>query len=122
MGSHWASFVAMAVIVLVTRENLSVEIRPQFHPLLIERNDLAPLVAWMFFVYGLFRSTTKSVLTHSLAYLTVLVVAGLVTVATQSRLVALISVLGAIVLAPIDRRSRWPWAMVAVALACLCRG
>jgi O-antigen ligase len=118
-GLALGSFVVIAMIVLLTRENLSVEIRPQFQPLLIERNDLAPLVAWMFFVYGLFRSTTESALWRSLAYLSALVVAGLLTMATQSRLVALISVLGAIAWAPIDRRSKWHWAMVGVALACL---
>lgn len=118
-GAALGSFVTAALIVLATRDHLAVEIRPQFPPLLIERNDLAPLVAWMFFVYGLLRSAAEGKLTRYFAYPSVLVVAGLLSLATQSRLVAMISVLGAIAFAPIDRRSGWLWAMIGIAVACL---
>ena len=111
--------VAMALVLLITQANLTTEIKPPVLPLFVERNDLAPLVAWMFFVHRLLRTVTGTPLIRVVTYLVVVVVAGLLSLATQSRLVATISVIGAVCFVPFDRHWRWQWATVGVAVACL---
>jgi O-antigen ligase len=112
-------YIAIAVIVLVTRDNLTRDIDPPFIPLLIERNDLALLVAWMFFVCALFRPLAASRLVRILAFLIVVAVAAGVSLATQSRLVAMISILGILFFTRIERRVPWLWWIgLGVAVAC----
>jgi O-antigen ligase len=106
-------------VVLLTRDNLTRDIEPPFIPLFIERNDLALLVAWMFFVCALFRTLAASGLVRILAFLIVVAVASVVSLATQSRLVAVISVLGVLFFARSERRvtSSW-WIGLGIAVAC----
>ena len=119
LGAALSLYVAIAVVVLVTRDNLAHDIEPPFVPLLIERNDLALLIAWMFFVCALFRTLAASGLVRILAFLIVVAVASVVSLATQSRLVAVISVLGILFFARIERRvtSSW-WIGLGVVVAC----
>ena len=112
-------YIAIAVVVLTTRDNLTRDIEPPFIPLLIERNDLALLVAWMFFVCAVFRTSAGSRLAGIVAFLIVVAVAAVVSLATQSRLVAVISVLGILFFARIERRVPWSWWIgLGVAVAC----
>jgi O-antigen ligase len=107
------------VVVLVTRDNLTRDIEPPFIPLLIERNDLALLVAWTFFVWALFRPLATSRLVRIVALLVVLAVASMVSLATQSRLVAMISILGILFFVRIERRvPRWWWIALGAAVTC----
>ena len=118
-GAALSLYIAIAVVVLLTRDNLTRDIEPPFIPLLIERNDLALLVAWMFFVCAVFRSLAESRLAGILAFLIVVAVASVVSLATQSRLIAVISILGVLFFARIERRvtSSW-WIGLGVAVAC----
>jgi O-antigen ligase len=90
---------------------------PPFAPLLVERNDLAPLVAWTFVAFGLFRHLTRSALLRFLAYPMVLAAALMLSLATQSRLVAAIFILGAIFFTRIERRWAVQWVLLAFAIA-----
>jgi O-antigen ligase len=118
-GVALSLYIAIAAVVLLTRDNLTRDIEPPFIPLFIERNDLALLVAWMFFVYALFRTLAASGLVRILAFLIVVAVASVVSLATQSRLVAVISVLGVLFFARSERRvtSSW-WIGLGIAVAC----
>ena len=73
-GAAFSLLVTMALYVLATRDSLTTGIRPPLLPLLVERNDLALLVAWMFFLHGLQRGATDRTITHYIAYLAALVV------------------------------------------------
>jgi len=118
-GVGLSAYVAIAVVILVTRDNLTHDIEPPFFPLFVERNDLAPLVAWMFFVCGLFRTLAASVLVRLLALLIVVAVASVLCLATQSRLVAMVSILGVLFFARIERRMTAPWWIaLGVVVAC----
>jgi O-antigen ligase len=118
-GAALGLYIAIAVVVLITRDNLTRDIEPPFIPLLIERNDLALLVAWMFFVCALFRTLVGSRLAGILAFLIVVAVAAVVSLATQSRLVAVISVIGVLFFARIEHRvpSSW-WIGLGILVAC----
>jgi O-antigen ligase len=118
-GVALSLYIAIAVVVLVTRDNLTHDIEPPFIPLLIERNDLALLVAWMFFVCALFRPLAANGLVRIVAFVIVVAVAAVVSLATQSRLIAAVSILGILFFARIERRltSAW-WIGLGVAVAC----
>ena len=116
-GAAFALLVAVALFVLATRDDLTAGIRPPLLPLFVERNDLALLVAWIFFIHGLQRSATDRTITHYIAYLIALVVGGLIALATQSRLVALLSLFGMIAFASIARRFRWQWLIIGIVAA-----
>jgi hypothetical protein len=115
-GVALGAYIAIAVVVLVTRDNLTRQIEPPFIPLLIERNDLALLVA-DFFVWALFRPNES--FARIVTLLVVVAVAGMVSPATQSRLVAMISILGILFFVRIERRVPWWWWIaLGVAVAC----
>jgi O-antigen ligase len=116
-GTAFVALVTAAVFVLMTRDDLTAGIRPPLLPLLVERNDLALLVAWIFFLHGLQRGAAERTVTPYLAYLVALAIGGLIALATQSRLVVLISLLGVIVFAPVGRRFRWRWLIVGIVAA-----
>ncbi len=108
-GIALIAYIAIAAVVLLTRNDLTRDIEPPFVPLLIERNDLALLVAWMFFIYALFRSSARTAPVRLIALLIVLVVAFLVSLATQSRLIGLIAILGALFFVRSERRVSLSW-------------
>jgi O-antigen ligase len=115
-GTALVLFVAIGLVVFVTRKDLTGGIEPPFVPLLIERNDLASLVAWMFFAFGLFQALTRSTLLRFLAGATVLTIAILMSLATQSRILAGVAILGALFFVRIERRGARQWAVLAVAV------
>jgi len=118
-GVALGAYIAIAVVVLVARDNLTRDIEPPFIPLLIERNDLALLVAWTFFVWALFRPLATSRLFRIVPLLVVVVVASMVSLATQSRLVAMISILGTVFFVRIERRvPGWWWIALGLVIAC----
>jgi O-antigen ligase len=117
-GVALGAYIAIAVVVLVTRDNLTRDIEPPFIPLLIERNDLALLVAWTFFVWALFRPLATSRLVRIVALLVVVAVASMVSLATQSRLVAMISIFGILFFVRFERRVPWWWIAVGAAVTC----
>jgi len=118
-GVVLGAYIAIEVVVLVTRDNLTRDIEPPFIPLLIERNDLALLVAWTFFVWALFRPLATSRLVRIVALLVVVAVASMVSLATQSRLVAMISIFGILFFVRIERRVPWWW-WIALGLVVAC--
>src|SRR4029453_18627154 len=111
-GVGLSLLIGIALFVLATRNDLTTGIRPPLLPLLVERNDLALLVAWIFFLHGLQRGASDRAITHYFAYLAALVVAGLLALATQSRLVVLLLLLGLIAFAPVGRGARWQWSII----------
>jgi O-antigen ligase len=118
-GAALGAYIAIAVVILVTRDNLTQDIEPPFFPLFVERNDLAPLVAWMFFVCALFRTRAANASVRLLALLIVVAVASVLSLATQSRLVAMVSILGVLFFARVERRMTVPWWIaLGVAVAC----
>jgi len=116
-GAAFSLLIAMALYVLATRDSLTTGIRPPLLPLLVERNDLAFLIAWMFFLHGLQRGATDRTITHYIAYLAALAVGGLLALATQSRLVVLLLLLGVVTFAPVGRSSRWQWSIIGIVAA-----
>jgi len=115
-GTALAVYVGIAVFMLFTSDHLSERIGPRRTQLFVTRNDLAPLVAWLFFLYGLVRHAVPKPSIRFLAFMATVVVSSLLTLATQSRLVAAIAILGTVLFAAMDFRRNRGWAILGLAL------
>jgi len=110
-------YLCVAGNVLATSDDLSRHIGPRRTQLFVTRNDIAPLVGWLFFLHGLLRHGTPNTSIRLASFVTVMLMACILSLANHSRLVAIVTVLGAAFFAPLELRSRRLWSFGVVALA-----